>query len=292
MRSNDPESNRKRRRRQRCVILLAILAFIGVQWVRSWTTGSGVQALGAYPYRDFKNDTLKVVSCNSENGESAGFETEFRRLLAEQEPDIVFLQEATPEMEFNDSFWGGHFVSTHRVRGKVRTGVATLSAVAPDSSKGVHSSVNEGFMLTPRASLLTEYPLPNGQRLLTINIHGLATPPAKLLEMQLEELEANIRNHEGPVILAGNLNTWNQGRLEHVREVVERVGLIELEDFPEGRSTADAGLITPALALVGFDSSMPVDRVFYRELEVLEALVGQGFRTSDHAPLIVTFRMP
>ncbi len=290
--SQDPERDRWRRKRRNRVILLAILVSSGVLWVRSWVLPSNAQVLAAYPYRKFAKDTLTVASWNGENGKSAGLELELRRLLAEEEPDIVFLQDATPEMQFNDSFWGAHFVSSHRKRGKTPTGVATLAAVAPNLSRGLHSSVDEGFVLTPRASLATSYTLPDGQELLAINVHGLATPPALLLEMQLDELSEFVAEHSGPVILAGNLNTWSRGRLEHVRAAVEKFGLVELDEFPEGRSAASAGPITPALKLLGFDDSLPIDRLFYRGLDVVEARVGEGFATSDHVPLIVRFRMP
>ena len=291
MRDLENEDRKKRRRRRRLWCLT--LALAGLLWLRSRIEPERATALAAYPYTALESETLKIVSWNTNQSEHDGFSMKLGRLLDEEDPDLVLLQEATAGLEFNDSFWGGHFAASHKSLGGLSTGVATLSPAEPvDPPVGLHSSVSEGFVLAPRSALISAYRLPNDATLLAVNVHGLGTPPTFLLAMQLEEIEARVAKHAGPVILAGDFSTWTQGRLAAVREVAERLGLEELGMFPEGRATVRAGLWTPLLALAGLDSSLPVDRVFYRDLQPLEAHLGEGFESFAHAPLVASFEMP
>jgi endonuclease/exonuclease/phosphatase (EEP) superfamily protein YafD len=135
---------------------------------------------------------------------------------------------------------------------------------------------------------VTEYPLTNGQRLLAINVHLLAFERWSTvgIRSQLDDLEAVMQEHDGPIVLVGDFNTWSQKRLDLVQEVVDALNLTEVTDFPTGRRTGDKQ--TSFLNwLFGIDKQLPLDRVFYRGFTDHSARV-LPYDSSDHRAIQVT----
>ena len=120
-------------------------------------------------------------------------------------------------------------------------GVLTLSRVAPARIGQVPTKYREFAVTAPKVSLVTEYPLTNGENLLAVNVHLLNFElwSLKKITHQLEELKTIMANHTGPIIMAGDFNTWNQKRLELVKEITRDIKLTEVTDFPDGRTTGD-----------------------------------------------------
>ena len=94
-------------------------------------------------------------------------------------------------------------------------------------------------MTTPKVSLITEFPLPNGKSLLTVNVHLLNFERWGDMKIsdQLEDLRSLLTNHHGPIIVAGDFNTWNEKRLRLVEGLARDLKLTEVMDFPTGRTT-------------------------------------------------------
>ncbi len=105
----------------------------------------------------------------------------------------------------------------------------------------------------------------------------------------MEDLEALMQEHDGPIILIGDFNTWSRKRLDLVNGVVERVGLTEVTDFEEGRRTGDKE--TSFLNwLFGIDEELPLDRVYYRGFTHHSAKV-LPYDSSDHPAFQVTLEL-
>ena len=96
--------------------------------------------------------------------------------------------------------------------------------------------------------------------------------PPKLYQNQLEVLGEILRAHKGPVIFAGDMNTWHEQRDEILRGFVDALDLEEviLENSEER--------IFP---FVGF----PMDYIFVRGLLWRSAQVLSDWKGSDHYPL-------
>ena len=86
----------------------------------------------------------------------------------------------------------------------------TLSARSPS----VHCNLTswEPWLGTPKATSITEYPLQDREdRLLTINLHAVNFALGlEDFQAQLHALTDVLASHQGPVILAGDLNTWSE----------------------------------------------------------------------------------
>jgi endonuclease/exonuclease/phosphatase (EEP) superfamily protein YafD len=102
----------------------------------------------------------------------------------------------------------------------------------------------------------------------------------------LDDLEAVMQEHDGPIVLVGDFNTWSQKRLDLVQAVVEKLSLTEVIDFPAGRKTGDKK--TSFLNwLFGIDKELPLDRVYYRGFADHSAKV-LTYDSSDHRAIQVT----
>ena len=80
-----------------------------------------------------------------------------------------------------------------------------------------------------------------------------------------------ISRHQGPIILAGDFNTWNGGRLALIDELTQQAGLQEVQFNPDQRMRF-------------LDN--PLDHIFVRGFKINRALTMET-DASDHNPLWV-----
>ena len=234
-------------------------------------------------------ESIVIVSWNAQKGQSAQFKTDLSRLVIGERPDLVFLQEARADL-LETKRIGGYFASSWSYpwpNGKT-IGLLTLSYVPPVRIQPVPSKHKEFFITAPKLSLVTEYPLADGQRLLAVNVHLLAFERwgTTGIGSQLDDLKAVMEAHSGPTIMVGDFNTWSHKRLDLVRELAEELNLEEVTDFPGGRKTGDkqASFLN---WLFGIEQELPLDRVYYRGFSHHSAKV-LSYDSSDHRAIQVT----
>jgi endonuclease/exonuclease/phosphatase (EEP) superfamily protein YafD len=229
------------------------------------------------------------VSWNAQKGSDPQFKSDLSRLVIVDRPDFVFLQEARADLLTTKRI-GGYFASSwsYPWPDGETIGLLTLSYVAPVRIQPVPSKHKEFFVTAPKLSLVTEYPLKNGQCLLAVNVHLLAFERwgTSGIGSQLEDLGAIMKAHDGPIVLVGDFNTWSHKRLTLVQEVVDDLNLTEVTGFPPGRKTGDkeASFLN---WLFGIDDGLPLDRVYYRGFSHHSAKV-LPYESSDHRAIQVT----
>ena len=231
---------------------------------------------------------ITLVSWNVQKGRDSRFPEDLGLLLEQYRPDIVFLQEARIDL-LQGKEMGGYFANSWKYPwpGGATIGVVTLSKLEPIRVQHVPSKYLEFFVTTPKASLITEYLLPKGKRLLAVNAHLLTFERWGTMKFrsQLDELQSIIANHSGPVIVAGDFNTWNRKRLGLVQKLGENLGLKEVVDFPPGRTTGD---LQSSLFnwIFGINKDLPLDRVYHRGFWAhFPRLL--SYESSDHRPILV-----
>ncbi len=187
--------------------------------------------------------------------------------------DLVLLQEANLDTFHHDwlqhaSYWS--FAPGYRSP-RSQTGVVTISSVQPL----VHCilSDREPWLNTPKAISITEFGLSGSSRTLAVvNIHGINfTLGAGDFGRQLEKIRVVIEHHDGPVIVAGDFNTWNEGRVERLKQFCAELGMTDLEFAIDERVSS---------------FSHPLDRVLVRGLRVIDAKTSV-VDSSDHNPLTI-----
>lgn len=217
---------------------------------------------------------FNLVNWNMLKGRRSGWEKDFQRLI--QEGDVVLLQEAhlTEKMleELRRAQLNWSLATAFRYQG-AEAGV--LTAGKTDLQGICMQRFREPVLNTPKTSLLTRFALSDGGQLVVANLHAInfTTDTVHFME-SWQELEAILKPHDGPLIVAGDFNTWNAARQAVVVNTTQRMGL-EPVRFPSDRRT---------LIL-----DRAVDHVYYRGLVPVEAVVYE-VKTSDHNPMRVTFK--
>ena len=235
---------------------------------------------------------ITVVNWNVQKGKHPQLARDLKFLLEQEKPDIVFLQEAKADL-FEPEQMGGYFAQGWRYPwpGGQTVGVVTLSRIPSVRIQPVPTKYREFGVITPKVSLVTEYPMPNGQSLLAVNVHLLNFErwSVKKIRHQLEDLKSIIAHHSGPILMAGDFNTWNQKRLQLVKEIRQDTKLKEVTDFPAGRTTGDTRS-TLWNEVLGIEKDLPLDRVFFLGFKPLLARV-LNYNTSNHKPLLVKLKL-
>ena len=157
------------------------------------------------------------------------------------------------------------------------TGVATASMARPVNSIYLRSFHREPLIATPKMALVSEYLLAGSSKtLLTANIHAINFVSEEKHRHMLGQLEALLSGHDGPIILAGDFNTWTDDKSRNLAQMVHRLGLSEVS-FSDDARTRFLG--------------NTLDWVFARELSVVRSQVHGSVTGSDHKPMEVVFSL-
>ena len=91
-----------------------------------------------------------------------------------------------------------------------------ISATEPMTNCSLQA--REPWIRTPKAVGITEFALTDSQQTLAVvNIHGINfTLGVGDFARQLADIRSVIEAHEGPVIVAGDFNTWNRRRADEL----------------------------------------------------------------------------
>jgi endonuclease/exonuclease/phosphatase (EEP) superfamily protein YafD len=239
-------------------------------------------------------EDFSVLCWNVEKGHNEDLLARLQSLADELEPDLVFLQETHLKISRIDGY-GGTFAPgwSYPWPGGRAIGVAILSRAEPVSYEKLPTKDREFGVTAPKVSLAQTWDLPGEETMLIMNIHGLAFEGGKTLagfRRQLEAIEGVVAGHDGPALLAGDFNTWSDYRLSYVLEMAGRLELVEIDTFegPVPRTTGDQGS-TASNNSFGVNPDLPLDRVFVRQLDVVEARVLDE-TVSDHVPLFIRCR--
>jgi endonuclease/exonuclease/phosphatase (EEP) superfamily protein YafD len=201
--------------------------------------------------------------------------------LLASDADFVLLQEAVLHGNRPHAFhlesgfeWvmGQNF--SHRLRGNRTSGVKTGSRIASVSRQLLRSPDHEPLMRLPKTILATAYNLKAPEEvLLVLNIHAVNFVSAQKFSRQIEQLNGIMQHHHGPMILAGDFNTWNPRR----RAILFRAtAQHRLRRVPIG---------APRWRHLG----QVLDHVFYRGIVLKNAWAVLSVKSSDHIPLKVEF---
>lgn len=273
-----------------CLVLCGLLAVFGLGQTSCAVYGSK-QVSGYSLPRAVSVDQLTLLSWNVQKASHPDLATDLKAAIEAHDPDLLFLQEAQPGRILNRHVAGILAPAWELPWGrKGAVGVFTASRNQPQEWNAIRSRDREFGVTVPKAALVTHHVLDAEQTLLAVNVHALNFEAGKpeAFTRQLNGIRDLLVNHDGPMILAGDFNTWNSIRDERLRTLTDSLGLREVGPFAGQRKTGDQG--SPFLNdVLGIDPDLPLDRVFYRGLAVDAARV-LDLHSSDHQPLLVTFR--
>lgn len=220
---------------------------------------------------------LDVFVWNVYKGQRAGlFETDFRSLG--QNRDFIMLQEATvdhrmPKLWREDfSAYEWHMAqSFHYKKDLTSTGVAIGSRLKPDTVEFIRSKTRELFWLTPKLTLFNVYNH-QGTQILFVCTHVLNFVTLGAFTQSLYEIAEKVGAFTGPVVLAGDFNTWNTKRYLAMKSIFRDLRLDHVELADDSRY-------------------LKLDHVFVRGFDIVNAKVLPAVTSSDHFPLDIKLKI-
>jgi endonuclease/exonuclease/phosphatase (EEP) superfamily protein YafD len=171
-----------------------------------------------------------------------------------------FSYDAAANLEFRREFYG----------------VLTASRMESSYAKAYLSEGRESVLGPHKSLLLSNYLFNDGSTLLILNVHAINFRENQRYNKELERFLDLLKEHKGPMILAGDFNSWNKQRMDKLQKVAQRLSLTAVPFEKTGKVKSFMG--------------KELDFVFYRELELIEAEVMDEHQLSDHNPLFVRFR--
>lgn len=228
-----------------------------------------------------------VVTWNIAKAADERLRDDLAALVAREQPHLVFLQEAPADLGGILRMAAVFAASWRYPFGKRTIGAHTYVSATPLDVRTFPTKAREFLITAPKLSLATTHRIGPKKTLLAINVHGMAFARARVgYRWQFEDLRALIAEHDGPVLLAGDFNTWSRKRLEVVEKLARDLGLREVA-FPEGRTTSHVGILD---GLAGVDPTLPLDRIYGRGVISVRAVVLPE-ASSDHMALLASFRL-
>ncbi len=191
--------------------------------------------------------------------------------------DIVMLQEVVLRDDLRSTVESAGLrwvMASSFLRNDEDVGVLTAARVTPRNS--CTQRTLEPLLRVPKSTVITWFRLAEGGPILAVaNLHGINfTLTLGAYHEQLAAVGDALAAHRGPIVLGGDLNTWNEARVAAVHALATRLGLTEVRLADDRRSV-----------FLG----QHVDHLFVRNLDVIAA---QAFTvtSSDHNPVAATVR--
>ena len=212
----------------------------------------------------------RVVIWNTFKGRIKGWVSDFRALS--ENADLVLLQEVSLSKDTRDLLGAlGPFewtMATQFLRAGVPSGVVTGARTPLLRHEYISSPIPEPVTKTPKMTLLSWYRIAGAtDPLLVANVHAINFVALKHFKENLHHIESRLMNHRGPILLAGDFNTWSTARLWLLFAMADRLGLSSISFARDNRAR-------------------PFDHAFVRGLEPSDAKILAHIGTSDHKPLI------
>ncbi len=197
--------------------------------------------------------------------------------IKEQNVDFLLLQEASFRDKRHCVLSGFSFdaAANLEIKGNFY-GVLSASRVESKKAWAYLSVGKESFLGTHKSLLMSVYPLKDGSTLLILNVHAINFRENGRYNKEMERVFALLQAHEGPMIIAGDFNTWNKKRMRKLHEVREKLSLT-MVPF-KGRDKVKSFF------------GNHLDFILYREMELLTYKVDTNHGISDHNPLYAQFR--
>lgn len=211
-----------------------------------------------------------LITWNVHKGQDKGWQEDLARLS--NQADFVLLQEATQHQNLS-AFSTALFVSSFSFK-DLLSGVKTFTKTQPEWYCG--GGVAEPLIQIPKVASVMSFPLEKGDSLLLINVHLINFEwGISAYQTQLEQIFSFVENHQGPIIMSGDFNAWNEERLNLVNNLMQKYGLDSVALSQDER-----------VRFLGY----PLDYIFTRGVKVVSA-TSEVVTSSDHNPLLIEFEL-
>lgn len=221
-------------------------------------------------------DNISLLNWNIYKSNRTNWAKDLHDFIKEQ--DIVTIQEAHLNDKLQSVFARHNYHWTLNAAFHIKnkpSGVMTASRIATLNTCGLRHI--EPIIRTPKTALINYYPIKDTRQILLVaNIHSINfTLGTSAYKRQIDQLFQMAIKHDGPVIIAGDFNTWSQARMSVLEHHATSARLSSL-DYSNHIRTHVFG--------------KALDHVFYRGLKPLSHHSWE-VDSSDHNPTSVKFKL-
>ena len=220
--------------------------------------------------------SIRVLTWNIHKQGDAGWEGDLARFVASS--DLVLLQEVvlTPPLRaILDAEHLRFTMASSFFYEDADIGVLSAARVMPLAA--CTERVVEPWLRIPKSATVSWFALAGtNSTLAVVNVHAINFSLSVAgYRAQFESLVAALRHHDGPILFAGDLNTWTDERLAVVNDAAAALRLVEIPLADDRRSV-----------FLGHQ----LDHILVRDLEVVGA-TAVPVESSDHNPVLATLRL-
>ncbi len=222
---------------------------------------------------------LRVANWNLHKAADRGWQQDLLRFA--QENDVLIIQEAVLTPEVTAVLLRGGM--QWRMAGAfafdgIERGVLVAATAAPLAACTLRAF--EPLFPLPKSALVVRYQLGGAgaaAQLAVANLHSVNfTLGMARFRAQIEAVGAELAAHRGPIVMAGDFNTWSDERVKVMEDVAKGLGLTEAVPQPDVRRRA-----------FGF----ALDHVYVRGFAAIAA-TSTPVKSSDHNPVLITLTGP
>lgn len=227
--------------------------------------------------------SIQALVWNIKKGSMKNFGTEFDRYARSKE--LFILQEVYRDDAFNALLhkiradWNFGISFLYKREGDTPTGTMVGSTHKASNSLVKHSPDQEPITDTPKSVTFSRYSL-RGRRaeLMVVSVHGINFETTGAFRRQMDQILMELKGFSGPIVLAGDFNTWNSSRMKTLQDLTRALELKEVR-FENGEARKK------------FNGNI-LDHAFTRGVVVKSARVLTESKGSDHLPMTIDFRIP
>jgi endonuclease/exonuclease/phosphatase (EEP) superfamily protein YafD len=237
---------------------------------------SALRSPGAAARAGLDPQSLRIVTWNIHKQADTGWQRDLQGLAANH--DIVLLQETVldrPLRALIEDAGLRWVMASSFLHADFDIGVLSAARVVPLAS--CTQRVVEPLLRLPKSAVITWFALRDRpDTLAVVNVHAINfSLSLGTYRAQFEAIGDALAGHAGPMILAGDLNTWTAERAAAVRDVAKRLGLTEVPFVVDRRS-----------AFMGHE----LDHIYTRGLTLVSSST-TAVTSSDHNPVAATLRV-
>lgn len=171
------------------------------------------------------------------------------------------------------------YASTFKAFGKNKSGVATLSQ-AKSQSQTFQMSDGIAGIIPPKVALFTTYKIQStSMQLLVINIHAKNLATNATYQKQINNVFKKILYHHGPVLFAGDFNSWSTDRFEYIKTKLLSADMKMIKFEIDNRMKA------PIVSKYFDYFDYPLDNVYYKGFTIKNAQSFSQDDGSDHGAM-------
>ncbi len=225
--------------------------------------------------------SLRVLVWNIYKARRPAWAADFQYLAWHK--DLVLLQEAFLREIMIETLKKSNALCWHLATGftsrltTAEAGVMTGSKAEPLEIFYLRSPSAEPLVRLPKMALGTLYQV-EGKRdwLLVLNVHAINFVGISKFSQQMLQLEEIIANHQGPVLLGGDFNTWLSRRSHFLQRMTANLSMDAATFYPDRRSRY---------------MGKAIDHVFVRDIDIVSSACHFEITSSDHQPIELALKI-